>query len=101
LRKTRLVSLIRRPTGMEFRSERADFMKRFQLDERGAETKLIFDHTGFPQDRAPLLAPGWWSHYGEPRRSIWDAAANGLGRSDRCAKNRFFGPLEARNRIPV
>jgi activator of HSP90 ATPase len=39
---------------------------RFQLDEQGSGTKLIFDHTGFPQGAASHLAPGWWSHYWEP-----------------------------------
>ena len=39
---------------------------RFELDEEGAGTKLIFDHTGFPQGAAVHLAPGWWSHYWEP-----------------------------------
>jgi hypothetical protein len=69
---------------MESRSQGTDFMRkgasteishevvvrfpsmRFQLDERGAETKRIFDHTGFPEDRAVHQAPGWWSHYWEP-----------------------------------
>jgi activator of HSP90 ATPase len=39
---------------------------RFQLNEQGAETRLVFDHTGFPQGAASHLAPGWWSHYWEP-----------------------------------
>jgi activator of HSP90 ATPase len=39
---------------------------RFQLDEQGTETKLVFDHTGFPQGAAVHLAPGWWTHYWEP-----------------------------------
>lgn len=39
---------------------------RFQLDDQGSATKLIFDHTGFPQGAAVHLAPGWWSHYWEP-----------------------------------
>jgi activator of HSP90 ATPase len=39
---------------------------RFQLEEHGAETKLVFDHTGFPQGASASLAPGWWSHYWEP-----------------------------------
>ncbi len=39
---------------------------RFQLGEQGAETKLVFDHTGYPQGAAVHLAPGWWSHYWEP-----------------------------------
>ena len=39
---------------------------RFQLNEQGTQTKLVFDHTGFPQGAAAHLAPGWWSHYWEP-----------------------------------
>ena len=39
---------------------------RFQLNEQGKDTKLIFDHTGFPRGAAVHLAPGWWSHYWEP-----------------------------------
>jgi activator of HSP90 ATPase len=44
---------------------------RFQLDgfpqnDQGSETKLIFDHTCFPEGAAVHLAPGWWSHYWEP-----------------------------------
>jgi activator of HSP90 ATPase len=39
---------------------------RFQLDEQGSDTKLVFDHTGFPQGAATHLAPGWKSHYWEP-----------------------------------
>jgi activator of HSP90 ATPase len=39
---------------------------KFQLDEQGAQTKLVFDHTGFPQGAAEHLAPGWWTHYWEP-----------------------------------
>jgi activator of HSP90 ATPase len=39
---------------------------RFQLDGQGAETKLTFEHTGFPQGAAVHLAPGWWTHYWEP-----------------------------------
>ena len=41
-------------------------MVRFQLDDQGSATKLIFDHAGFPQGAAVHLAPGWWSHYWEP-----------------------------------
>jgi activator of HSP90 ATPase len=39
---------------------------RFQLEEHGTETKLVFDHTGFPEGASVHLAPGWWSHYWEP-----------------------------------
>jgi len=41
---------------------------KFQLAEQGAQTKLVLDHTGFPQGAAEHLAPGWWSHYWEPLR---------------------------------
>ena|ERR1700686_2052707 len=41
-------------------------MVRFQFDDQSSATKLIFDHTGFPQGAAVHLAPGWWSHYWEP-----------------------------------
>jgi activator of HSP90 ATPase len=39
---------------------------KFELKEQGADTKLVFDHTGFPDGAASHLAPGWWSHYWEP-----------------------------------
>jgi activator of HSP90 ATPase len=39
---------------------------RFQLVPQGAATKIVFDHTGFPQGAADHLAVGWKSHYWEP-----------------------------------
>jgi activator of HSP90 ATPase len=36
---------------------------KFELLERGAGTKLVFDHTGFPKGDAEHLAEGWKSHY--------------------------------------
>jgi uncharacterized protein YndB with AHSA1/START domain len=39
---------------------------KFQLNESGAGTSLVFDHTGFPQGKAESLADGWKSHYWEP-----------------------------------
>jgi activator of HSP90 ATPase len=39
---------------------------KFQLNEQSGQTKLVLDHTGFPQGAAEHLAPGWWSHYWEP-----------------------------------
>jgi activator of HSP90 ATPase len=39
---------------------------KFQLNESGADTKLVLDHTGFPQGKAESLAEGWKSHYWEP-----------------------------------
>jgi activator of HSP90 ATPase len=39
---------------------------KFVLTEQGAGTKLIFDHTGFPQGTAQHLAEGWRGNYWEP-----------------------------------
>lgn len=38
---------------------------RFQLNDATSDTKLVFDHTGFPQGKAESLAAGWKSHYWE------------------------------------
>jgi uncharacterized protein YndB with AHSA1/START domain len=38
---------------------------RFQLNEEGTGTKLVFDQTAIPQGHAGHLAPGWKSHYWE------------------------------------
>src|SRR5258708_6813256 len=39
---------------------------KFQLNDQGSDTKLVFDHTGIPQGHANHLAPGWKSHYWDP-----------------------------------
>lgn len=39
---------------------------RFELVEQDAETKIVFDHLGFPQGQAQHLAAGWKSNYWEP-----------------------------------
>jgi len=39
---------------------------RFELVEQGAETKIVFDHTGFPKGDAEHLAEGWRVNYWEP-----------------------------------
>jgi activator of HSP90 ATPase len=36
---------------------------RFVLKDDAANTKIIFDHTGFPQGAAEHLASGWKEHY--------------------------------------
>lgn len=41
---------------------------RFVLQDHGADTKIVFDHTGFPKGTAEHLATGWKSHY-------WDGLA--------------------------
>src|SRR5215467_8465396 len=39
---------------------------RFELTEQGSGTKLVFDHTAFPQGQAQHLAEGWRTNYWEP-----------------------------------
>ena len=39
---------------------------RFELKEEGSETKLVFDHTGFPNGKGEHLAAGWRANYWEP-----------------------------------
>ena len=39
---------------------------KFELVERGAGSKIVFDHTGFPKGEAEVLASGWKAHYWEP-----------------------------------
>jgi len=39
---------------------------KFELVEQGSETKIVFDHTGFPKGAGEHLAAGWKAHYWEP-----------------------------------
>jgi uncharacterized protein YndB with AHSA1/START domain len=39
---------------------------RFELIEQSSATKLVFDHTGFPEGAAQHLAEGWKMNYWEP-----------------------------------
>jgi activator of HSP90 ATPase len=39
---------------------------RFELKEQGGQTKLVFDHTGFPNGEAEHLLEGWNTNYWEP-----------------------------------
>jgi len=39
---------------------------RFELEEQGSTTKLVFDHIGFPAGTAEHLAAGWRGNYWEP-----------------------------------
>lgn len=39
---------------------------KFELVEQDGGTKIVFDHTGFPQGQAQHLAAGWKSNYWEP-----------------------------------
>ncbi|MFY9989405.1 MAG: SRPBCC domain-containing protein [Chthoniobacterales bacterium] len=39
---------------------------KFELVEQGGETKIVFDHTGFPKGDAESFASGWKAHYWDP-----------------------------------
>ena len=39
---------------------------KFELIQQGSGTKIIFDHTGFPQGKGQHLADGWKANYWEP-----------------------------------
>jgi activator of HSP90 ATPase len=41
-------------------------LTKFVLVEQGSDTKLIFDHTGFPKGDADHLLEGWNGNYWEP-----------------------------------
>lgn len=43
---------------------------KFELVEQGSGAKIIFDHTGFPQGEAEVLASGWKAHYWEPLEKL-------------------------------
>jgi activator of HSP90 ATPase len=43
---------------------------KFELVEQGSGTKIIFDHTGFPQGEAEVLASGWKAHYWNPLEKL-------------------------------
>jgi uncharacterized protein YndB with AHSA1/START domain len=42
----------------------------FQLSDQGTGTKLVFDHTGFPQGQAQHLADGWRGNYWKPLEKV-------------------------------
>jgi uncharacterized protein YndB with AHSA1/START domain len=41
---------------------------RFELQPAGTGTRLVFDHTGFPEGEREHLASGWHQQYWEPLR---------------------------------
>jgi activator of HSP90 ATPase len=43
---------------------------KFELVEQGLATKIVFDHTGFPNGEAEHLAAGWKAHYWEPLEKL-------------------------------
>jgi activator of HSP90 ATPase len=48
---------------------------RFELTAQGSNTRIFFDHTGFPKGDAQHLAEGWTANYWEPLRKF--LATNG------------------------
>ena len=43
---------------------------RFELSEQGDGTRLVLDHTGFPEGQAEHLAQGWRDNYLDPLRAV-------------------------------
>lgn len=39
---------------------------KFELTKQGSDTRIVFDHTGFPQGKGQHLADGWKGNYWEP-----------------------------------
>lgn len=39
---------------------------KFDFQQQGDETLLIFDHVGFPEEHQEHLATGWYQNYWEP-----------------------------------
>ena len=46
---------------------------RFELTARGSGTRIIFDHTGFPEDKLETLTDGWTRHYWDPMHKYLNA----------------------------
>ena len=44
---------------------------RFELANKGAQTLLIFDHTGFPKGAGEHLAQGWYANYWTPMKKLY------------------------------
>jgi activator of HSP90 ATPase len=44
---------------------------RFDLADRGNQTLIAFDHTGFPRGKAEHLAEGWRLNYWEPLKKYF------------------------------
>lgn len=46
---------------------------KFELQEQGDGTKIVFDHTGFPLGQGEELAAGWKANYWEPLTKYFEA----------------------------
>jgi len=47
-----------------------DSIVRFAVSAQGSDTRLVFDHTGFPAADAPHLAKGWYDNYWTPLTKV-------------------------------
>jgi activator of HSP90 ATPase len=45
-------------------------MVKFELKGQAAGTRVVLDHTGFPEGSFRHLDAGWYSHYWEPLRKF-------------------------------
>jgi activator of HSP90 ATPase len=52
---------------------------KIELKPQGLGTKLILDHTGFPEGHYNHLNAGWHSHYWEPLKKFLPSSSNGVG----------------------
>ena len=43
---------------------------RFEFSDQGPDTKLVFEHTGFPNGQGEHLAEGWRGNYWEPLKKV-------------------------------
>jgi len=43
---------------------------KFELKEQGAQTKVVLDHTGFPEGLFASLDSGWYERYWEPMKKF-------------------------------
>ena len=44
---------------------------RFQLNELGPQTRIVLDHTGFPEQNFRHLNSGWYAHYWDPLKKYF------------------------------
>jgi activator of HSP90 ATPase len=51
-------------------------LARFELSASGANTRVTFDHTGFPIGASSHLAAGWKGNYWEPLEKMLSAATS-------------------------
>lgn len=49
---------------------------KIELNAKGTGTRLVLDHTGFPEGHFDHLDAGWYSHYWEPLRKFLASAGS-------------------------